>query len=62
MFYHLLKHHEGVPGLDPAKDCTFRLQCAFNDCLGRQLDEPVRLDLVEERGEVVGDQAGEAAQ
>ena len=55
MFDHLLKHHDGVPGPDPATDCTFRLQGAFTDCLGRQLDECVRLDLVEERGEVVGD-------
>ena len=55
MFDHLIKHHEGVSGPDPAKDCTFRLQGALTDCLGRQLDESVRLDLVEERGEVVVD-------
>ena len=42
-------------GEDITEDFTFRLMGTFRDCLGRQSDEAVRLEMVELLGRVVGD-------
>ena len=49
------EHHEGRPGQDYREDFTFRLLGAFRDCLSRQTDEAVRLEMVEIYGKLPGD-------
>ena len=38
---------------DPADDYQFRVQGSFRKCLSRQLDEAVRIRMVENHGRVV---------
>ena len=60
MWDHIEGHHEGRPGQDYREDFTFRLLGAFRDCLSRQTDEAVRLEMVEVYGRLPGDK-GEGA-
>ena len=55
MWDHIQEEHEGSPVQDYREDFTFCLLCSFRDCLGRQTDEAVRLDMVEIYGKVPGD-------
>ena len=55
MWEHMKEHHGGRPGLDHREDFQFRLLGSFNDCLSRQTDEAVRLEMVEQYGKVLGD-------
>ena len=55
MWDHTLEEHGGTAGVDIAKDFTFRLMGTFRDCLGRQSDEAVRLEMAENLGKIVGD-------
>ena len=55
MWDHTVEEHEGRAGDDISKDYTFRLMGIFRDCLGRQSDEAVRLEMAELLGRVVGD-------
>ena len=55
MWDHVLKEHGGLPGPVASEDFTFRLVGTFRDCLGRQTDEAVRLELTELLGYVLGD-------
>ena len=53
MWDHVLKEHGGLPGPVASEDFTFRLVGTFRDCLGRQTDETVRLELTELLGYVL---------
>ena len=55
MWDHLVEEHGGVPGPDHHEDFTFRLLGSFRDCLSRQVDEAVRLEMVQLLGRVLGD-------
>ena len=55
MWDHVQEEHGGSPGQDYREDFTFRLMGSFRDCMGRQTDEAVRLDMVEVYGKVPGD-------
>ena len=55
MWDHIQEEHGGSPGQDYREDFTFRLMGSFRDCMGRQTDEAVRLDMVEVYGKVPGD-------
>jgi hypothetical protein len=55
MWDHSVNCHAGVISPNPADDYQFRVQGSFRDCLSRQLDEAVRIMMVENHGRVVGD-------
>ena len=55
MWDHVLKEHGGLPGPVASEEFTFRLVGTFRECLGRQTDEAVRLELTELLGYVLGD-------
>ena len=57
MWDHTESHHDGVISHNIRQDYTFRLQGVFGDCLLRQLDEAVRINMVELQGKVVGDRS-----
>ena len=55
MWDHLEKEHGGVHSSEYREDFTFRLMGSFRDCLSRQTDEAVRLEMAELLGYVIGD-------
>ena len=57
MWDHTESHHDGVVSQNIRQDYTFRMQGVFGDCLSRQLDEAVRMNMVEMHGKVVGDRS-----
>ena len=54
---HIQEEHGGSHGYcqNFSEDITFRLLGSFRDCLVRQTEEAVRLDMVEVHGKVPGD-------
>ena len=57
MWDHAVEHHDGMISQNIRQDYTFRLQGTFRDCLSRQLDEAVRIDMAERYGRVLGDRS-----
>ena len=57
MWDHTESHHGGVISQNIRQEYTFRQQGLFRDPLSRQLDEAVRISMVEGRGKVLGDRA-----
>ena len=57
MWDHTESQHGGVISNNIREDYTFKLQGVFQDCLSRQLDEAVRISMVESRGKVIGDRS-----
>ena len=57
MWDHTVSHHGGVISQNIRQDYTFRQQGLFRDPLSRQLDEAVRIGMVEGHGKVLGDSA-----
>ena len=57
MWDHAQNHHGGVLSQDIRNDYTFRLQGVFRDPLSRQLDEAVRIWMVDGHGKVLGDRS-----
>ena len=57
MWDHSVSHHGGVISQDSSADYTFRIQGVFRDPLTRQLDEAVRIGMVEGHGKVLGDRS-----
>ena len=55
MWNHVGERHGGRGSSNPEKDIQFRLMGKFRDCLSRQLDEAVRLEMIEKHGRVLGD-------
>ena len=54
---HTESQHGGVISNNIREDYTFKRQGVFQDCLSRQLDEAVRISMVESRGKVIGDRS-----
>ena len=57
MWDHTQSHHNAAISQDFRQDFTFRLQGVFRDPLSRQLDEAVRIGMVEGHGKVLGDRS-----
>ena len=57
MWNHAVEHHDGMISQNIRQDYTFRLQGTFRDCLSRQLDVAVRIDMAERYGRVLGDRS-----
>ena len=57
MWDHTESHHDGVISQNISQDYSFRLQGVFGYCLSRQLDEAVRINMVEMHGQVVGNRS-----
>ena len=55
MWDHVVEVHQGVISQDPHKDFNFQLMGSFTDPLSRQLDESVRIGMVNSHGKVLGD-------
>ena len=64
MWDELVEEHRGVPGPDhhEVEDFTFRLLGSFRDCLIRQVDEAVSLEIVQLLGRVLRDMWYEGGQ
>ena len=55
----MVDKHGGWPDPDQKTNLTFRLLVSFSDCLIWQVDEPLRMEMVQLVGRVLGDREEE---